>query len=859
MTRAGGDSIESLFHEARVLPAEQRANFLSERCPDPALRAEVEQLLRDADGPTVIDRLSGLGPPRIPRYRLIDVLGEGGFGMVYRAEQLEPVRRLVAIKVARWSDARGRRLERFEQEMHILARLEHPGIARLYEVGKTPDSRPYLVMECVSGAAITTYCNSRARSVRHRVEMIASVCDAVHYAHQNGVIHRDLKPSNVLVAEVDGKPAPKVIDFGVAKWSGSGADPGLTLEGELIGTPAYMSPEQASHELADARSDVFSLAAMLYELLTGVPPLFAVSDPDAPVPELLAHARQGRFPLASAAAARRGATPGDTEAVRGADVEGDLDAILTKALQREPADRYASVSEFAAELRRYLADEPVLARRPTAGAAIRRFARRHRLGVAVSGIALAGLLAGLAATWLGLVYARRESVSARAQCDLLAELLTRADPLAHGAGTTVRDLLDAASGELSEKSEMIDPELVARTRAVLGRSYAGLGLYDDALRELRGALDAQVCHDVMARTLRAGVLREYADALRHRELWDECQRALAEAVALVPGESTGERIERVALLRSRSHLRAAMQRLDDALIDSASAQREASRLPDCPAALRLHCQTWHGALLRTRERFMESEAVIRSALADAEQALGSEHPQAAMILTDLADTLLFSGRPMEALEPARRALAIRAAALGSAHPYTINSMVTLAAICAELGMFDEADRLRLRALEQRETLNGRDSEPAAVIHYLAGLEALDRGDHDAAIQELSIRLASLDSLSGTPPISLATTRAAYAAALVFSGDTEGAAAQLEIIHRTWSRSVLNPSINLLADACTVAISEREASDVRDRAERVASSAQSLPMLPSRQRLILRLMHAVTLREREPVSRSSTPE
>ncbi|GJQ28562.1 MAG: hypothetical protein HBSAPP03_04460 [Phycisphaerae bacterium] len=837
MSQAGQSQLESLFHAARSLPREQRTLFLMAQCEDTALRAEVLQLLACADGPSVVEKLSDADAPVVPGFRIMEVLGEGGFGIVYRAEQQHPVRRIVAIKVARWSAPGARHHERFDQEMQILASLEHPGIARLYEVGTTADGRPFVVMECIRGASITEYCAARDNTVRERIELLASVCEAVQYAHQNGVIHRDLKPANILIVEADGRVEPRVIDFGVAKWSRPEADPGLTLAGNLIGTPAYMSPEQARLERTDIRTDVFALGAILYELLVGAAPLYAACAPDAAMDGLLKRAREARFPVASVAAGRR---VGRNAAAM---LRGELDAILDKALQPSPADRYASVAELAADLRRYLADKPVLAARATPWAAVRRFARHHRLGVMVAGMMLGVLVAGLVGLSVGLVRAQREADGAMAQCDMLVETLTRADPLAYGANATVRELLDVASAQLTLREATIRRDVLAKTRAVLGRAYAGLGLSEEAARELHASLGVPAGDDARTPAARADVLREYADALRQREEWEASDRALAEAAALIPGRSREEQIERVRVLRSRSNLWAAMQRLDQALTDAAAAVRQADELNDCPLSLRLHCYAWHGALLRTRERLAESEAVIRGALEMAVRALGRRHPQTAMILTDLADTLLFSGYPQEAERLAREALEVREATLGPTHPHTINSVVTLAACCAEIGRFDDADRLRQRALMARAESSGHGSESVAVVHYLAGLEALDRGDYAAAVGELRIRVDCLESRSDEPPIALATSRITYAAALVLNGDLDRAAAQLDLVQCSWPRATLNPSVELLMDACWAALQHRRNSSDADpgHAASIREATNQAPMLASRKRLILCLM------------------
>lgn len=842
MNEPAGGELESLFHAVRMQPREHRSRFLKAHCTDSTLRAKVEQLVACAEGLTVIEQLSGALPPAIPRFRLLEILGEGGFGVVYRAEQLEPVQRIVAIKMSRGPAGRDRKLERFKQEMQILARLDHPRIARLYETGQADDGRAFVVMECVQGDDIVTHCHKSGLSIRQRVELLVRVCDAVHHAHQNGILHRDLKPGNILVARIGECTEPRIIDFGVARWLHPSIGSEMTLGGELIGTPAYMSPEQASGRLVDVRADVFSLGAVLYELLTGAAPIHFRSLPEDPIDVVLAKVRDADYPLASVAAGRNIQRLPERQARRRAEELRDgLDAILDKALQRSARDRYASVSEFAADLRRYLSDETILAQRPTLRSATRRFVRRHRTAVVLSIFAAAACILGLLGTSYGFFTAMKEARNARAQYQLLLEILTAADVQSLGENVTVRSMLDAASARLAAKELPIDEELIARTRAVLGHAYAGLGRYDDALREFCAALDSTRARSELT-VFRAGMLRECADALRMKERWNECELALAEAIKLTQGVSHESLTERIRVLRSRSHFRAAMQHLDAALEDSWAAWCAARDFDHCPVLLRLECQAWHGTLLRTREYFAESEATLRSALNSAESLLGKSHLQTATVLTDLADTLLYSGRPADAEPLARRALEVRSRVLGSDHPLTINSAVTLASCCAELGSLDESRLLRKRALAVRSVVNGPRSEPVAVVHYLAGLEALDCEEYDRAKTELEIRLNCLESRPGEPTIALMTARAVYSASLILDGDYAAAAHHLALMEELRSQLVPNPSVALLADACAVAMQGKleGTPPVRSAAE-LRYEVRSQPMLPSRARLILNLL------------------
>ena len=447
------ERIQEVFLEASGRPPGERARYLDEACAsDPDLRKEVESLLASdgaaatafiepGSGPTVTvperptfpslsewirDLSARDGPPeRVGPYRLLEPLGEGGMGIVYLAEQEEPIRRQVALKLIRSGQDTRQVMARFEQERQTLALMQHPNIAVVHDAGATDAGYPYFVMEYLQGAKpLSRYCDEKSLSVRKRLELFLDLCRAVQHAHQKGIIHRDLKPSNVLVGEHDGVPLLKVIDFGIAKAVDplSGASALLTQDGAIIGTPGYMSPEQAEggSSAIDTRTDIYSMGAILYELLVGTLPMdsdtlsrgnlleiiAAIREKDPPTPS--SRLSQSKQAAALETAARRSADPRVLER----QIRGDLDWITLKALEKDPDRRYASAAELAADIERHLANEPVLARRPGALYRLRKFTKRNQWQVAAAA-AVAVVLVGL--TGAGWVVAERRSR------DLLAE------------------------------------------------------------------------------------------------------------------------------------------------------------------------------------------------------------------------------------------------------------------------------------------------------------------------------------------------------------------------------------------------------------------------------------------------------
>ena len=436
----------SIFAAALDIPdPAERAAYLDRACNgDAALRAHIEGLLAaEGDLGSFLNRPAAVAPDAtaayvpitegpgsvIGRYKILQQIGEGGFGSVYMAEQREPVKRRVALKIIKLGMDTREVVARFEAERQALALMDHPNIAKVLDAGATDTGRPFFVMELVKGVPITSFCDENHLPARDRLGLFAQVCQAVQHAHQKGVVHRDLKPSNVLVTLHDGKPVPKVIDFGVAKALNQELTERtlFTAYGHMIGTPQYMSPEQAemSGLDIDTRSDVYSLGVLLYELLTGTTPLEVAAIRKAGYAEMQRLIKEQEAPKPS----QRVSTLGERLSVvardracdpdrLGATLRGDLDWIVLKALEKERGRRYESASGFAADVQRYLASEPVEAHPPSAGYRVRKFVRRNR-GPVVAAAAVFGVLClGLAGTVAGMIVARNEADrAARAEAE----------------------------------------------------------------------------------------------------------------------------------------------------------------------------------------------------------------------------------------------------------------------------------------------------------------------------------------------------------------------------------------------------------------------------------------------------------
>jgi len=543
--------VKSIFGKAVEIasPAEREA-YLAEACGgDPRVRAEVESLLRagqDAGG-----FFAGLRPPPAPTveqpvperpghvvgsYKLLEQLGEGGFGVVFLAEQSEPVRRKVALKVLKPGMDTRQVVARFEAERQALAIMDHPNIARVFDGGTTPSGRPYFVMELVKGVPITEFCDQHHLAPRERLELFVSVCQAVQHAHQKGIIHRDLKPSNVLVSRHDATPVVKVIDFGVAKALGQSLTDKTLFTGvaQMVGTPLYMSPEQAgmSDLDVDTRSDIYSLGVLLYELLTGTTPFTKERFRQAAYDEIRRIIREEEPPKPStrlnstaelpAVAAQRHTEPAKLTKL----VRGELDWIVMKALAKDRSRRYETANGFAMDVQRYLADEPVLACPPSAVYRLRKFARRNKAVLVMASVIGVALLSAVGS--LGWALRDREAARVRTTAEV-NEFLQRAEalyaenklPEAVAEVQKARGVLEAGRGDADLQRRvrqwLTDLDMAAKLEEIRldspSRPISAYAEFARAFRDYGIDLEALPAEEVTARIAASQIKSDLALAL----------------------------------------------------------------------------------------------------------------------------------------------------------------------------------------------------------------------------------------------------------------------------------------------------------------------------------------------------------
>lgn len=673
-------------------------------------------------------------PDQIGPFRIIERLGAGGMGAVYLAEQSEPVKRRVALKLVHAALRSPEALARFAAERHAMGRLSHPNVAALYEAGATDEGFPYFAMEYIPGQPFTDHCDRQNLAIEERLRLFTQICAGVNHAHQKGIIHRDIKPNNLLVTEVEGQSVPKVIDFGIAK----ALDEPLTEVAELtgmraMGTPDYISPEAlAGDSDIDTRADVYSLGMVLYELLTG----------SKPHQSKVLQSSGGEFSATWASAQRpsqrlRGLNRVEAEAVakcRGlaahelvARVRGDLDWIVAQAIAAEPERRYGSAAELAADIQRHLHDQPVLARPPSARYRLGKFVRRHRIAAVAAALVVVTLIGGILGTTSGLMQARKAESKARAQAqradnealaatqvaDFLTDLFNLSDPgEARGNTITARELL--ARGSTRIRRELADQPLVrARLMGTMSDVYGKLGLYEQAValeEETLALRKAQLGpeHPQIAVSFDA-----LGDLYYRQARYAEAERAHREALAIrqkTPGSNHLDVAESLNSLATDLFERGTGKEAET-LYRQALAIRQQSLGPDHLDVA--DSKTHLGWLFLNQERYEESEQQLTNAMAIREQALGPDHHLVADNLNLLADLHYKRGEYEQAEALIQRALGIYQQVLDPGHPEIGRSLLTLGTLHRFRNQSEQAEDTVRRAIGVFEKALGPDHEDVA--------------------------------------------------------------------------------------------------------------------------------------------------
>lgn len=729
--------VQEIFHEALERPDGERESFLVSACDgDTELEEGARSLLAAHDAPDLLasldespdtPRLYGLARDRIGPYRILRPLGEGGMGMVFLAEREEhDVTQTVALKILRLEFADTKLIERFRAERRILARLEHPGIARLITAGATETGQPYFAMEFVEGTSLLEHCQRNRCTPADRLRLFLEICDAVEYAHQQLVVHRDLKPCNVLVTE-DGRP--KLLDFGIAKLLDSD-DPDVmaTRTGGWF-TPEYASPEQLRRQAVTTLSDVYSLGVILYELLSGSRP----------------YDLRGLSPVAMERRVATEVPPRPSERAGDARVarllRGDLDTIILKALAKEPARRYASVRELADDVRRFLAKEPVRARPDSWSYRAARFAQRHQVGVAAAVVMVLSLVGGLAAvSWQATVAAgerdRAEQAleESRNVSSFLAELFQAADPTrAPGDTGAARAILrrgvaavDGLDGQPLVQARMLD---------ALGMVFVNLGQYERAHQFVtRGLSIRRVNLDPLDPDL-AESLRHSGRTLRALSRYEEAERSYLEALEVL--RRSGRAVSPMAaeVLYDLGFLMPYLSRNEDAALyfqELLALQRTmyGDRHPSVAETLIPIAGTY-----RRRGDYAAAESVYRESVTRHRRDMGANDPRTGTAYFHLGDIIVTrGGDSVEAERLFREGIAIHRAAGGPLSLGALHGMNSLAVLFSARGEHAKAESLFREAVKLNENLFGSGGPDVAAATEGLAWELARQRRYDEALR-----------------------------------------------------------------------------------------------------------------------------
>lgn len=830
----------AIAREALALPADRRETLLRERCgEDGTLRASVEAAISGmvsatlvsgggssgmADAPesgrevessdaheaetvfgiagTSVDLFESggrsrgtadvpvgtagsTGVARIGQYRILGMLGEGGMGVVYLAEQERP-RRTVAIKVVRPGMMGAGLLKRFELEAQMLGRLQHPNIAQVYEAGMaqvggvegSAGQTPFFAMEYIRGAILTEHAERRGLGVRERLALMVLVCDAVQHAHTRGVIHRDLKPANILVDE---QGQPKILDFGIARATdGDLQATQRTDVGQLLGTLPYMSPEQIAGDpgALDTRSDVYTLGVILYQLLSGR------------LPHELGTGTV--FDAARAITHQEARSLGTIDQA----LRGDISTIVAKAIEKSRERRYQTASELAADIGRYLRNEPIAARPASAVYQMRKFAARNKGLVAGASAAVLLLVLGIAGTSLGMMRAVDQRDIARQQREraddeagtakavndfLINRMLTAGTPEeARGKKVTVDEVLDKAAGEVDDAFKD-RPKIKGRVYDAIGRTYASLGDYGKAERFMAGAVELRRENEPGSNELGSAI--HQLGSLRFREKkWGEAAGLFREAgdVFAMSGASD-------AMIESKSSLAACLrnldkpeeaQRLQEESVSEARARLGAEHAATLTAIANL------AIVLHDKGQVEEARKLYQEVADTRMRTLGMSHPSTLTALGNLA-TALFDMGDIEGAERAQsQAVEVRKRVSGADHPETLIDLSNLAVMREKLGRIADAEAIYREVMEAGIRRLGEENESVAITMSNLAANLGKQGKSKEAEDKYLRSTAILVKVNGPEHAETIQNELGYGRWLLEQGRINDAGAVLERVHAT---------------------------------------------------------------------------